>query len=45
MAVLDGLDWIQEKEARKRVEFLEAFFDEAAEAGLAEQMTKDCVGG
>ena len=45
MAVLDGLDWMQEKEARKRVEFLEAFFDEAAEAGLAEQMTKDCVGG
>jgi hypothetical protein len=45
MAVLDELDWVDEKESRKRVEFLEAFFAEAAAGGLADRMAKDCIGG
>ena len=44
MAVLDELDWNNAAETQKRVAFLEEFFAEAADEGLAERLAKDCVG-
>ena len=44
MAVLEELEWKDPTEAEKRVRFVEAFFVEAADPGLAERLEKDCIG-
>jgi hypothetical protein len=44
MAVLDELDWKDATEAQRRVDFLEAFFVEAADPALAGRLEKDCIG-
>jgi hypothetical protein len=45
LALLDDLAWSEEKSVQGRREFVRAFFAEAAAGGLAEHMSKRCVGG
>ena len=44
MALVDSLDWSEERAIKERHKFFQKFFAEAREAGLAERMQRSCIG-
>jgi hypothetical protein len=44
MKVIEELDWANQKDEAKRIEFLEAFFAEVEAGGLGQRLAGDCVG-
>ncbi len=45
LEVVEGLPWSSDAARQKRVDFVESFFAEAADGGLAERLAGRCTGG
>ena len=44
LEVVRGLPWSSEASGQKRIDFIESFFEEAAEEGFADRLNKACLG-